>query len=32
MYVFLSTLGVEVTNFVFYSGDVIWIAWKYGAQ
>jgi len=30
--VFLSTLVIEVMNLVFASDDVVWIAWKYGAE
>jgi len=29
---FLSTPGVQVTNLVFVSDDVVWIVWKYGAE
>jgi len=29
---FLSTLAIEVTILVFDSDDVVWIAWKYGAE
>ena len=29
LYGFLSTPGIEVTNLVFASDDVVWIAWKY---
>jgi len=32
LYGFLSTPGVELTNLVFASDDVVWIAWKYGAE
>ena len=32
LYGFLSTLGVEVTNLVFASDNVVWIACKYGAE
>ena len=32
LYGFLSTTCIEVTNLVFSSDDVIWIAWKYGAE
>ena len=30
--VFLSTTGIEVTNFVFASDDVVWLSWKRGAE
>jgi len=32
LYGFLSTLGIEVTNLIFASDDVIWFSWKYGAE
>jgi len=32
LYGFLSTPGTEVMNLVFASDDVVWIAWKYGAE
>jgi len=31
-YGFLSTSGIEETNLVFASDDVVWITWKYGAE
>lgn len=32
LYGFLATPGMEVMNFVFTNGDVVWISCKYGAQ
>jgi len=32
LYEFLSTPGVDVTNLVFVSDEVVWIAWKFGAE
>jgi len=29
---FLPTRGIEVTNLLFGSDDLVWIAWKYGAE
>jgi len=29
---YLSTPSIEVTKLVFASDDVVWIAWRYGAE
>jgi len=32
LYGFLATPGIEVTNLVFASDDVVWLSWKQGAE
>jgi hypothetical protein len=32
LYGFLATPGIEVTNLVFASDDVVWLSWKCGTE
>jgi len=32
LYVFLTTPGIEMTNLVFASDDLVWLSWKRGAE